>query len=302
MNELIETTQIKAIPAKVEGLDFKAARVAIEEKLKVYGEMVVTDENTPDIKKIIASLRKESKDLNDIKIKIKKELTKNVTDMETEFKALIGIYDNAILPLDTKVKAYEAEEYSKRKESVLAYAKRLVEGTGFDLADLEIAEKWFNKGTSEAYISEDVTEQIGNLNEKLAAITDSISSKNAILGTDDLKLEFYRQNLKNPLHLTLAQINSNFEALKARAEKAEAARKAEEAKKADEARKSEEANNAEVKPEPVHETVPFEPTVEEFIAPWDMVEKCKVGLYIDETDLDEVKLLLTTNGIEFTVM
>lgn len=294
MNELIEITQIKAIPAKVEGLDFKAARAAIEEKLKVYGEMVVTDENTPDIKKIIASLRKESKDLNDIKIKIKKELTKNVTDMETEFKALIGIYDNAILPLDTKVKAYEAEEYSKRKESVLAYAKRLVEGTGFDLSDLEIAEKWFNKGTSESYISEDVTEQIGNLNEKLAAITDSISSKNAILGADDLKLEFYRQNLKNPLHLTLAQINSNFEALKARAEKAEAERKAEEAKK------------AEVKPEPVHETVhetvPFEPTVEEFIAPWDMIEKCRVGLYIDETDLDEVKQLLTTNGIEFTVM
>ena len=300
MNELIEITQIKAIPAKVEGLDFKAARSAIEEKLKVYGEIVVTDENTPDIKKIIASLRKESKDLNDIKIKIKKELTKNVTDMETEFKALIGIYDNAILPLDTKVKAYEAEEYSKRKESVLAYAKRLVEGTGFDLADLEIAEKWFNKGTSEAYISEDVTEQIGNLNEKLAAITDSIASKNAILGTDDLKLEFYRQNLKNPLHLTLAQINSNFEALKARAEKAEAARKAEEAKKAEEAIK------VEVKPEPVHEpvreTVPFEPTVEEFIAPWDMVEKCRVGLYIDETDFDEVKRLLTANGIEFTVM
>ena len=300
MNELIEITQIKAIPAKVEGLDFKAARAAIEEKLKVYGEMVVTDENTPDIKKIIASLRKESKDLNDIKIKIKKELTKNVTDMETEFKALIGIYDNAILPLDTKVKAYEAEEYSKRKESVLAYAKRLVEGTGFDLTDLEIAEKWFNKGTSEAYISEDVTEQIGNLNEKLAAITYSIKSKNAILGTDDLKLEFYRQNLKNPLHLTLAQINSNFEALKAKAEKAEAARKAEEAKKA------EVAKRAEVKPEPVHEpvheTVPFEPTVEEFIAPWDMVEKCKVGLYIDETDLDEVKRLLTANRIEFTVM
>lgn len=299
MNELIEITQIKAIPAKVEGLDFKAARAAIEEKLKVYGEMVVTDENTQDIKKVISSLRKESKELNDIKIKIKKELTKNVTDMETEFKGLIGIYDNAILPLDTKVKKYEQEEYSKRKESALAYAERLVEGTGFGLADLETAEKWFNKGTSEAYVSEDVTEQIGSLNEKLAAITDSIASKNAILGTDDLKLEFYRQNLKNPLHLTLAQINSNFEALKARAE---AARKAEEARKADEVKKAEEAKKAEVKPEPVHEMVPFEPTVEEFIAPWDMVEKCKVGLYIDETDIDEVKRLLTANGIEFTVM
>ena len=166
MNELIEITHIKAIPAKVEGLDFKAARAAIEEKLKVYGDMVVTDENTPDIKKIIASLRKESKDLNDIKIKIKKELTKNVTDMETEFKALIGLYDNAVLPLDSKVKEYERQEYEKRKKAVLEYAQGLVDGTGFTLADLETPEKWFNKGTSESYINEDVTEQITALKEK----------------------------------------------------------------------------------------------------------------------------------------
>ena len=71
MNDLIEIKKIKAIPAKIEGLDFDKVRAVIQNKLKIYGEMVVTDENTPGIKKIIAELRKESKDLNDIKIQIR---------------------------------------------------------------------------------------------------------------------------------------------------------------------------------------------------------------------------------------
>ena len=285
MNELIEIKSIKAIPAKVEGLDFDKARAAIEDKLQVYSDMVVTDENTPAIKKIIAELRKESKDLNDIKIKIKKELTKNVTEMETEFKALIGLYDNAVLPLDSKVKEYERQEYEKRKKAVLEYAQGIVEGTGFTLADLETPEKWFNKGTSESYINEDVTEQIASLKEKVSAVTELVTAKNAILGTNDLKVEFY--SMSYPLHQLISKINADFEALKRRSE-------IEKAKQ-----------TPKVEPEAVPEPVPFEdisvePTIEDFTAPWEVHER--VPVYIDAEDLQAVKSLLKANNIPYIVM
>ena len=291
MNDLIEIKKIKAIPAKIEGLDFDKVRAVIQNKLKIYGEMVVTDENTPGIKKIIAELRKESKDLNDIKIQIKKELTKNVTEMESEFKTLIGIYDKAILPLDSKVKEFEQREYDKRKENALAYAHGLLEGTGFTLDDLETPEKWFNKGTSESYISEDVTEQIGNLDEKLTAIKFAVDSRNDILGSNGLALGFY--TLKNPLQQTLAKINADFEALKRRAE-------IEKAKQA--------PKPPEIVPEIVpvateEEPLPFEPDWGDpvYTAPWDAITTYKI-IKVEESDFDRVAEILKANGIDYTVV
>lgn len=291
MNELIELNQIKAIPAKVDGLDFDKARKAIEAKLEVYMQMVVTDENTPAIKKIIAELRKESKDLNDIKIQIKKELTKNVTEMESEFKSLIGIYDKAILPLDSKVKEYEQGEYEKRKKNVLAQAQGHLNGTPFTLNDLEIPEKWFNKGTGEGYITEDVTEQIANLKEKMAAIQDSINSKNEILGTNDLKFEFYAQSLKNPLHQTLAHINATFEMLKKKA-----AEKAEHEKI--EAMFDSVYDDRNI-PEMAEGELPF---CSDFVAPWEDEVPTYRTLKINANDFKKAEKLLRENGISFLLV
>ena len=61
MNELIKLEEIKAIPARVDGLDFVKAKSAIEEKLSVYKQMVVTDDNIPAIKKTIAGLEANRK-------------------------------------------------------------------------------------------------------------------------------------------------------------------------------------------------------------------------------------------------
>lgn len=319
MNELIKLEEIKAIPARVDGLDFVKAKSAIEEKLSVYKQMVVTDDNIPAIKKTIAGLRSESKDLNDIKIKIKKELTKNVTEMETEFKSLISIYDEAISPLDSKVKKFEQEEYAKRRESVLKTVQDILNGTSYTMNDLDVSEKLFLKSTGDSYISEDINEQIRNLNEKVSIIKDTISNKNQILGKEYHSLSFYEKDLKKPIQEILVKIDSDFrqfkqfdEMEKMRREKELAAETdrakrelAEKASKAELEKEVEPEQNLEVEPEKTLDAdlwmePIFSPVQEAVSAPWDIVD-VKKRILIDESDFDKTVKLLKENNISFTV-
>lgn len=302
MNELIKLEEIKAIPARVDGLDFVKAKSAIEEKLSVYKQMVVTDDNIPAIKKTIAGLRSESKDLNDIKIKIKKELTKNVTEMETEFKSLISIYDEAISPLDSKVKKFEQEEYAKRRESVLKTVQDILNGTSYTMNDLDVSEKLFLKSTGDSYISEDINEQIRNLNEKVSIIKDTISNKNQILGKEYHSLSFYEKDLKKPIQEILVKIDSDFRQFKQFDETEKMRREKELAAETD---RIEPEQNLEIEPEKTLDAdlwmePIFSPVQEAVSAPWDIVDT-KKRILIDESDFHKTVKLLKENNISFTV-
>ena len=93
--------------------------------------------------------------------------------------------------------------------------------------------------------------------------------------------------MAHPLNQLISKINSDYEALKRRAE----------TEKAKQAPKVE----PEVVPEPVpFEDISVEPTIEDFTAPWEVNER--VPVYVDAEDLQAVMSLLKANNIPYIVM
>ena len=299
MNEILALHKIKAIPAKVDGLDFELAKLEIKKNIKNYKNMVVTEENTPDIKKIIAELRKESRELNQVKIDIKKELTSSVTEMEKEFKELISIYDMAISPLDNKVKEFEKLDLEKRKKEALELAEGVASMRGYSMDYIIPSDKWYLKTAKQTLITEDVARQIEDLNGKEKAIEQALKANNELLGSDLMEYNSYKRLLKEPVHVILERIEQDFKVHHSTLEKAK--------EKRDQEEREQEVREQEVTVEedPFFDDPEPEESIDIDLSEWlplEIAEETHVFIKVRKIDEGRVANLLEQNLIEYEVV
>ncbi|EPY2279542.1 DUF1351 domain-containing protein [Clostridium sporogenes] len=152
MNKL----QLKVLENKPAEVHFNFDEISkhLDEVLKQYEGIIVTEETIKDGKKVIADLRKGKKSLDEFRKKTKKELTKSVTEFENQCKELGKKFDEVIDPINEQAEQFEIKRREEKAEEVKKVIKIVCELKRIE--DLPLDEKYLNKSMSLKAIREDL--------------------------------------------------------------------------------------------------------------------------------------------------
>ncbi len=203
MNEL-QISTITLEPAKVE---FNKEQVVNELKgiLKKYENLVFTEENTSDIRKTLAELRKGRKTADDYRKDIKKQLTQPVTNFEKEMKEITALFDDVINPINEQLKAYEERRKEERRQELQAFIDKVIEDLQLEnkfASQLVIEDSFLNKSASMTQTKESIEFKANNLlNEQ----------KLEIMNRENIESFVKLQNAENSLNLSVVAYLSQLE-------------------------------------------------------------------------------------------
>lgn len=283
MNELI--VQATMTPGEIKSnLDDLA--VALTNQMEAYKDLEVTEDNIPERKADLATLRKESKAIDDRRKEIKKEWDKPLKEFEAKVKSVTDIIDAQIQRIDGDIKEFDRKRIEEKQAHIKElYDKEIGEYAEYLPLSIIKSSKWDNKTCSDNEIISDMQEMTMRVKSDLAAI-DGLQSE-----IKDKLLSVYKASGNN-LSAAIQRNTEYLEAKKAAEERlkaeAEARQKAEEAKKAEEQ-----------KPEPIPAPVVCQPA--EPVNVWDepiltirvkgmdSIEALKMFLEASEIEYEEVK-------------
>ena len=150
-------------------------------QMLIYKELDVTEENKPERKKDIATLRKMAKAVNDKKVEVKNEFMKPYFVFEENVKALIEIINEPIGILDNQVKEFEEKQRLQKQADIKAAFEVII--TGYpDLVD-EIGlvtiydNRWENATASMKSVREDIIDKLDKIHNDVALIQSMVSEK-----------------------------------------------------------------------------------------------------------------------------
>ncbi|EJE7235433.1 DUF1351 domain-containing protein [Clostridium botulinum] len=198
MNKL----QLKVLETKPAQINFNYDEISkhLDEVLKKYTGITITEETIKDGKKVIADLRKGKKLLDEFKKKTKKELTKSVTDFENQCKELSKKFDEVINPINEQAEQFEIKRKEEKKIEVEKVIEEVCELKGVN--NLPLEDSYLNKSTSLKSIKEDLIKVADNIllqQATLKANTDLIKSKIEIVNTK------YHLNLVSPPYVSILE-------------------------------------------------------------------------------------------------
>ncbi|GAA0122220.1 DUF1351 domain-containing protein [uncultured Clostridium sp.] len=152
MNKL----QLKVLETKPAVVSFNYDEISkyLDEVLKKYEGIVVTEDTVKDGKKVIADLRKGQKSLDEFRKKTKKELTGAVTEFENQCKELSKKFDEVINPINEQAEQFELKRKEKKRVEVQEVIKLVCELKHVE--DLPLDERYLNKSMSLKAIKEDL--------------------------------------------------------------------------------------------------------------------------------------------------
>lgn len=178
MNELIIT--VNQQPGII-STNFAEIKDALATQMQVYKELEVTEENKPERKKDIATLRKMQKAVNEKKVEVKSEFMKPYTVFEENVKSLIEIISEPIGILDSQVKEFEEKQRLQKQEDIKEAFSVIIAGYP-DLID-EIGlvtiydNRWENATASMKSVREDITARLDKIHNDVALIKSMVSEK-----------------------------------------------------------------------------------------------------------------------------
>jgi len=199
---------------------------AISNMMQAYAGLEVTEENIPERKKDVATLRKMKKAIDDKRKSVKKDYETPLKRFEGRCKELTGIIDAEIERINNDLSAYEAKRRAEKRVVIRALYDEHIDGFAeFLPLDSIYDEKWENKTCSEKEIISDIQ------SEKLRVKQDLQTIQIAAGEFADECLEWYKKCGCN-----LPAAMQRLEDLKSAKDRAEAVLRAEK-KFADEVRK-----------------------------------------------------------------
>lgn len=117
----MQELQAKVTQAQVEIIDREKFEQNINEVVAKYQNYVVTASTIKDDKKVLADLRKLSKQISDERIKIKRELSKSADEFDEYIKATEKPLTDTIFKIAKDVKDFEDHQKSLRLDTVKSY-------------------------------------------------------------------------------------------------------------------------------------------------------------------------------------
>ena len=117
----MQELQAKVTQAQVEIIDREKFEQNINEVVTKYQNYVVTASTIKDDKKVLADLRKLSKQISDERIKIKRELSKSADEFDEYIKATEKPLSDTIFKIAKDVKDFEDHQKALRLDTVKSY-------------------------------------------------------------------------------------------------------------------------------------------------------------------------------------
>lgn len=161
--------------------NFEDIKAELSARMEVYKEMEVTEENKPERKKDIATLRKMIKAVNDRRIGVKKECLKPYEVYEKQSTELVGIINEPIGILDSQVKEFEDKQRLQKIEDIKTAFCEIMEGYPTLCNDIGIIEiydnRWENATASMKSIRDEMTAKLNTIRDNVALISSMVSDK-----------------------------------------------------------------------------------------------------------------------------
>ena len=134
------------IPERIT-FNFEELKNELTEKLETYQGLVYTDEQIPEAKSDLASLRKLKKVLNDERIRREREYMKPFAEFKAQVNEIISLIDTPIQLIDKQVSEYT----EMKKQQKLEEIEKALSESGLTPAvhfDLVFDPKWLNASVS----------------------------------------------------------------------------------------------------------------------------------------------------------
>lgn len=164
MNELqLKTVQLT--PAKIE-FNKKAILDELDGTLSKYEDLVFSEENTTEIRRTLAELRKGKSAADKFRIANKKEALKPITDFENDVKEIVKKFDDVIDPIDDQLKEFEENRRAEKLKELEKIRLEHIEEHGLDEEyhdEIEITDSMLTKSMSIRQASESLEFKVKNL-------------------------------------------------------------------------------------------------------------------------------------------
>lgn len=151
--------------------NFEEMRAELQNMMQAYAGLEVTEDNLPERKKDVATLRKIKTAIEDKRKAAKKDYEKPFKAFESECKKLTGIIDKEIDRINADMDVYEKKRIAeKRKVIDRLYAENI--GDYADYLPLESLRRpqWDNKTYTESAIITDIQEAVLTVKNDLRTI------------------------------------------------------------------------------------------------------------------------------------
>lgn len=157
-------------PVAIKG-NFAEMQAELATMMQAYAGLEVTEENLPERKKDVATLRKIKSAIEDKRKAVKREYAKPLTAFEAECKKLTGIIDKEVTRITAEMDVYEQKRIAaKRERCAELYRENIGKFEEYLPAEYIKKPEWDNKTYSEAAVITDIQEAIMQVKSDLSVI------------------------------------------------------------------------------------------------------------------------------------
>lgn len=163
--EELQLKTINLVPAKIE-FNKESIVKELNETLKKYDNLVFTEENTKDIRKVLAELRKGKTAADEFRKEKKKEASAPITAFEKEMKSIVKMFDDVINPINEQLQEFEDKRKREKQEEVETIISETVESLGLETKfanKLDVDEQYLTKNMSINQVKETTEFRANNL-------------------------------------------------------------------------------------------------------------------------------------------
>ena len=168
MNEL--RVEVRQTPGEI-ACNFAELEDALKTQMQAYAGLEVTEDNIPERKKDIATLRKIKGAVDDERKKVEKEFSKPLNEFKDRVKNLTGILDKEIVRIDGEIKEFDRRRIEEKQKHIRElYTSAVGDYAEFLPLSVIKSSKWDNKTCSDTEITGAIQEMVLKVRSDLSAI------------------------------------------------------------------------------------------------------------------------------------
>ncbi|MBS5886027.1 DUF1351 domain-containing protein [Clostridium sp.] len=194
MKEIIVNTQLPVIR-----MNYEEVKLSIEESLKKYEGIVVTEEGLQDCKstqKELAGLRRK---IDDYRKSVKREMEIPIKEFESKCKELVALVDQVENPIKEGITEFDNKRREEKKDKALEIINEAIENYKLEekySRELTVLDKYLNLSASQKSVVEDIEQRAALLKQQQNA---DKAKAEMLKATIETTLEAINKTIKTPL-------------------------------------------------------------------------------------------------------
>lgn len=160
-NELTETTiNVEMGTPEIRITNKEKLDALVNEVVKKYSGIVVTEDTLPECKKTLAELRKLNKELNTKRLEKQREYETPVKEFKSQIDAYINQINDVISDIKQGTDEFEEKRKAEKQTAIQNLINEMAGNYGVDPETIEIDKKWLNKSTTMKKITEEIANKM----------------------------------------------------------------------------------------------------------------------------------------------